>query len=34
MRRTIEWYLNNDAWLSAVTSGAYHDWVSLQYAAA
>jgi dTDP-glucose 4,6-dehydratase len=34
MRRTIAWYLDNDAWLSAVTSGAYHDWVSLQYAAA
>jgi dTDP-glucose 4,6-dehydratase len=34
MRRTIEWYLDNDAWLHAVTSGAYHDWVSLHYAAA
>jgi dTDP-glucose 4,6-dehydratase len=33
MRQTIAWYLDNDAWLAAVTSGAYHDWVSLQYAA-
>ena len=33
MRRTIAWYLDNDAWLAAVTSGAYHEWVSLQYAA-
>ncbi|MEP7276009.1 MAG: dTDP-glucose 4,6-dehydratase [Betaproteobacteria bacterium] len=33
MRRTIDWYLRNDAWLDAVTSGAYHEWVSLQYAA-
>jgi dTDP-glucose 4,6-dehydratase len=32
MRRTIAWYLANDAWIAAVTSGAYHDWVSLQYA--
>jgi len=33
MRRTIAWYLDNPAWLDAVTSGAYHEWVSLQYAA-
>ena len=33
IRRTVAWYLENDAWLAAVTSGAYHDWVSLQYAA-
>jgi dTDP-glucose 4,6-dehydratase len=33
MRRTIDWYLGNAAWLAAVTSGAYHEWVSLQYAA-
>jgi len=33
IRRTVAWYLDNDAWLAAVTSGAYHDWVSLQYAA-
>jgi dTDP-glucose 4,6-dehydratase len=32
MRRTIAWYLENDAWLAAVTSGAYHEWVTLQYA--
>jgi dTDP-glucose 4,6-dehydratase len=34
MRRTIGWYLDNSAWLAAVTSGAYHEWVSLQYATA
>jgi len=33
MRRTIAWYLENPAWLDAVTSGAYQQWVSLQYAA-
>jgi len=33
IRRTVAWYLENDAWLAAVTSGTYHDWISLQYAA-
>ena len=33
IRRTVAWYLDNDKWLAAVTSGAYHEWVSLQYAA-
>ncbi len=31
--RTVRWYLENDAWLAAVTSGEYHKWVSLNYAA-
>jgi dTDP-glucose 4,6-dehydratase len=31
--RTVRWYLDNSAWLSAVTSGEYHQWVSLNYAA-
>ncbi len=34
MRRTIRWYLDNPAWLAAVTSGDYQQWVTLQYAAA
>jgi dTDP-glucose 4,6-dehydratase len=34
MRRTVEWYLDNQAWLGAVTSGEYHKWISLNYAAA
>jgi dTDP-glucose 4,6-dehydratase len=33
MRRTAQWYLDNDAWLAAVTSGEYHRWISLNYAA-
>ena len=33
MRRTARWYLDNDAWLAAVTSGEYHQWISLNYAA-
>jgi dTDP-glucose 4,6-dehydratase len=31
--RTVRWYLDNNAWLAAVTSGEYHKWVSLNYAA-
>jgi dTDP-glucose 4,6-dehydratase len=34
MRRTVEWYLDNAAWLAAVTSGEYHKWISLNYARA
>ena len=34
MRRTVQWYLDNGAWLAAVTSGEYHKWISLNYAAA
>jgi dTDP-glucose 4,6-dehydratase len=34
MQRTIQWYLDNAAWLAAVTSGEYHKWISLNYARA
>jgi len=34
MRRTIAWYLDNNAWLAAVMSGEYHKWISLNYARA
>jgi len=34
MRRTVRWYLDNAAWLAAVTSGDYQKWISLNYAAA
>jgi dTDP-glucose 4,6-dehydratase len=33
LARTVRWYLDNSAWLAAVTSGEYHKWVSLNYAA-
>jgi dTDP-glucose 4,6-dehydratase len=33
MRRTVQWYLDNGAWLAAVTSGEYQKWISLNYAA-
>jgi dTDP-glucose 4,6-dehydratase len=31
IHKTIQWYLENDAWVSNVTTGAYRDWVALQY---
>jgi len=31
IRKTIQWYLDNQDWVQNVTSGAYKDWVSLQY---
>jgi dTDP-glucose 4,6-dehydratase len=32
LRKTVEWYLTNDAWVNGVTSGAYRDWVEKNYA--
>lgn len=29
--RTVDWYLENQAWVSDVTSGAYREWVARQY---
>ena len=31
IRKTVAWYLANDAWTEQVLSGAYQDWVALQY---
>jgi dTDP-glucose 4,6-dehydratase len=31
MRKTIEWYLDNQAWIQSVTSGAYRQWMATQY---
>ena len=31
IRKTVEWYLNNQAWVTNITSGAYLDWVKKQY---
>ncbi len=30
-RRTVEWYLNNHAWIEQVTSGAYREYYQTQY---
>jgi len=32
LARTVRWYLDNEAWLAAVTSREYQKWISLQYA--
>ncbi|TMO73819.1 dTDP-glucose 4,6-dehydratase, partial [Pseudoalteromonas sp. S3776] len=31
IRKTVEWYLNNEAWWLAVMDGSYRDWISEQY---
>lgn len=31
IRKTVEWYLQNQAWVNNVTSGEYRNWVSKQY---
>ncbi|HET7136677.1 MAG TPA: dTDP-glucose 4,6-dehydratase, partial [Casimicrobiaceae bacterium] len=32
LARTIEWYLDNGAWLASVQNAEYRQWVELQYA--
>ncbi len=32
IRKTVSWYLNNQAWVQDVTSGSYRDWIHTQYA--
>ena len=31
IRKTVAWYLENDQWVSDVTSGAYREWVDKRY---
>ncbi len=31
IRKTVEWYLQNQAWVNNVTSGEYRNWVNKQY---
>lgn len=31
MRKTVEWYLNNDEWIANVKSGAYQSWIEQNY---
>jgi dTDP-glucose 4,6-dehydratase len=33
IRKTVQWYLENREWVTAVQSGGYRDWVSKQYGA-
>ncbi len=32
IRKTVQWYLENQAWVTHVQSGAYRDWVQTNYA--
>jgi dTDP-glucose 4,6-dehydratase len=32
LRKTVEWYLANAAWVESVTSGAYQHWITQNYA--
>ncbi|MCB5188065.1 dTDP-glucose 4,6-dehydratase [Methylobacillus caricis] len=32
IRKTVEWYLNNQAWVHNVTTGEYRNWVNQNYA--
>jgi dTDP-glucose 4,6-dehydratase len=31
IRKTVQWYLDNQAWIQSVTSGAYRHWMAKQY---
>ncbi len=33
IRKTVQWYLDNQAWVANVTSGAYREWLGKQYGA-
>ncbi len=33
IRKTLDWYLDHSDWVENVTSGAYRDWIGLQYGA-
>jgi dTDP-glucose 4,6-dehydratase len=33
LKKTVAWYLENDAWVANVTSGAYRQWMEQNYAA-
>ncbi|MFC4518885.1 dTDP-glucose 4,6-dehydratase [Cupriavidus pinatubonensis] len=33
LRKTVQWYLDNQAWVQDVMSGEYRNWVAKQYAA-
>jgi dTDP-glucose 4,6-dehydratase len=31
LRKTVRWYLENEAWVRDVTSGSYRQWVATHY---
>ena len=32
LRKTVQWYLGHQSWVSAIRSGAYQDWIAQNYA--
>lgn len=33
IHKTVQWYLDHQAWITNITSGAYRDWIAQQYGA-
>jgi dTDP-glucose 4,6-dehydratase len=33
MRKTVRWFLDNEAWTTQVQSGVYREWIAQQYGA-
>jgi dTDP-glucose 4,6-dehydratase len=33
IRKTVQWYLDNQEWVGNITSGAYREWLGVQYGA-
>ena len=33
IKKTIDWYLANESWVSRVKNGAYRDWINMNYEA-
>ena len=31
IRKTVQWYLDNESWIQSVTSGSYRQWMATQY---
>jgi dTDP-glucose 4,6-dehydratase len=31
IRKTVQWYLQNEEWVNGVTSGSYRKWIATQY---
>jgi dTDP-glucose 4,6-dehydratase len=31
LRKTVQWYLAHEEWISSVTSGTYREWIDLHY---
>jgi dTDP-glucose 4,6-dehydratase len=31
LRKTVRWYLENDDWVAAVTTGSYRQWIATHY---